>query len=155
MKTKLLLAVLLAGCGSMTQEVDAGPTPVATTPLQGTVGGASWTAVSATASGSQGFNPGDKWVDIGAGTFDCTAFVPDSDIIVNVPWVEGAYALSFSKNLTFVVREADGGIENKVATSGRVEVISAPDAGTATLRIRAKFDEANSIEGQIDVSVCD
>ena len=150
------LALALAGCGgAMMEPVDAGPVPVATTPLQGTIGGAPWTAVSATAKGSRGFNPGDKWVDIGSGTFTCDDFVAESDLIVNVPWATEAYALSLQHNLTFVVHEADGGIQNKVATSGRVEVISAPDAGTATLRIRARFDAQNSVEGQIDVKVCD
>lgn len=156
MKRIVFSLMVFAGCGTAEPMVNE-PTPVASTPLSGTVGGAAWAAVSATASARRSFSDdgGERWIDIGSGAFDCSDFVPEAQIIGVFPWKVDAYALSFNRNLTFVVHEADGGIENLVATNGRVEVISAPDAGTATLRIRARYDAENEIEGQIDVTICD
>jgi hypothetical protein len=63
--------------------------------------------------------------------------------------------LSFSNNITFVVREEDGP-NNIIVTTGRLELIDTPTAvgQTGTLRLRAK-DGADSVEGQISVKICE
>lgn len=135
------------------------PQPVASTPLTGRVAGVEWTASSAVASARRAFSDdaSERWVDLGAGAFDCSDFLPDAELIGTLPWRTGAYSLGLQRNLTFVVREADGGIRNKVATEGRVEFIEAtgPDAGPSIVRIRARFDAENQVEGQVAISVCD
>lgn len=149
--------LVLAACGAPTST----PTvvPVKSTPLAGTIGGAPWTARSAVASARRAFDEdgGRRWIDLGAGSFGCADFVPHAEIIGTVPWEAAAYELSLRNNLTFVVRQPDGGIDNLVATTGRVELLSAPgpDAGPATLRLRAKFGADNDVEGEIAVTVCD
>lgn len=150
--------VLLAACGAPTPMPPA-PEPVKTTPLAGTIDGQPWAAVSAIASARRAFDEdgGRRWIDVGAGRFTCADFVPRAELIGTVPWQVASYELSLRNNLTFVVRQADGGIDNLVATSGRVELVTAPapDAGPATLRVRAKFDAENTVEGEIAVVVCD
>ena len=147
--------VALAGCGPASQtEGDAG---VKSTPLAGTVNGQPWTAASATASAHKAFGDGgEKWLDVGSTAFTCSTFIPDAQLIGVVPWQVGTYPLSLSRNLTLVTRSTDGGSTmNNVAISGRVEILSAPDAGVATMRIRATANSQNTVEGQLDVQVCD
>ncbi|MFZ5438610.1 MAG: hypothetical protein ACOZQL_01310 [Myxococcota bacterium] len=150
-------AVLAAACGA-----PAGSSPtlavVERTPLAGTIDGAPWVARSAVASARRAFDDGgSRWIDVGAGAFTCADFVPRAELIGTVRWTPTAYELSLRDNLTFVVERADGGIGNLVATTGRVEVVSAPgpDAGPALLRIRARFDARNEVEGEVAVTVCD
>lgn len=135
------------------------PKPVASTPLTGKVAGVPWTPKSAVASARRAFSDdkSERWIDLGVGDFDCSDFIPDAEIIGTLPWKTGEYALGLQRNLTFVVHEADGGIINKVATNGRVEFIEAtgPDAGPSIVRIRARFDAENEVEGQVAISVCD
>lgn len=132
---------------------------MASTPLAGKVNGASWAAVSAVASARRAFSDdnSERWIDLGAGVFDCAAFIPEAEIIGTLPWKTGEYALGLQRNLTFVVHETDGGISNNVATNGRVEFIEAtgPDAGPSIVRIRARFDADNQVEGQVSITVCD
>ncbi|MGV3619713.1 MAG: hypothetical protein ACO1OB_02790 [Archangium sp.] len=150
--------MLLAGCGSPSPEPEP-PKPVVSTPLTGEVAGAAWSPKSAVASARRAFSDDktERWIDLGVGDFDCSDFLPDAEIIGTLPWQTGAYSLGLQRNLTFVVQEADGGIRNKVATDGRVEFIDAtgPDAGPSIVRIRARFDADNEIEGQVEISVCD
>ena len=63
--------------------------------------------------------------------------------------------LSFSNNITFVVREEDGP-NNIIVTTGRLELIDTPTGvgQMGTLRLRAK-DGADSVEGQVSVRICE
>jgi hypothetical protein len=149
----------LAGCGPAASTTPPAPVPVKSTPLAGTVNGQPWAPVSATASARKAFSEdgGEKWIDLGATHFTCNDFVPEAEVIGTIPWQTGAaYDLSLSHNLTIITHKPDGGgIVNNIAISGRVEVISAPDAGVGTIRIRANASSDNAVEGQIDVTVCD
>ena len=149
-----VLVGLVAGCGGPPEQQK--PTPVKTTPLTGTVDGQAWTPIAATARTQSFSDPGERWIDISATAFTCATFVPEAEIIGTVPWVTGtAYELSLARNLTIITHKPDGGIVNNIATNGRVEIVSAPDAGVGTIRIRASAGTGNRVEGQIDVSVCD
>jgi hypothetical protein len=114
--------------------------------------------VGGVASLKNAFNPdaGRRSLEISNKVIACGDFAAHSQILGLVPWTVGSYELSLQQNLTFAV-DVDGGIDNLVATNGRVEVLSAPgpDAGVATLRIRATFDSDNSVEGEVAITVCD
>lgn len=156
MKRLSLMVLALGACGAPTAP---DPTAVSSSPLAGTVGGQPWRAVGAVASARRAFTDdgGERWIDVSDKVISCAEFLPEAQVIGVVPWQVGAYALSLRRNLTFVVHQSDGGLDNLVATSGRVEVVTAPgaDAGIATLRIRARFDAENTVEGEVTVSVCD
>jgi hypothetical protein len=155
MRRSLWLCLTLVACGA---PPPSQPTPVKSTPLAGTVDGQPWQAISATASARKAFSDGgERWIDVsGTDQLNCTSYNQQVQLIGTVPWVTGeAYGLSFTQNLTILTRIPDGGIINNIALSGRVEVVSAPDAGVGTLRIRASAGSGNSVEGQIDVTVCD
>ncbi|MEW5741075.1 MAG: hypothetical protein AB1938_19290 [Myxococcota bacterium] len=147
-----LFAVLALSCGG-----GGGPStdPIPATPLAGTFDGKPWTAAKGTAS-TRAFNePGERWIDIASTALSCQSFGGEAQIIGTIPWTTGAVEeFGLSKNVTFVVR-TDGGIDNLVATTGRLEVISAPDAGTGAIRLRAKFGSDFSVEGEVQLDVCD
>lgn len=146
------LALLAVSCGG-----GGGPStdPVPATPLAGTFDGRPWTAAKGTASARSFNDPGERWIDISSTALACSTFGGEAQLIGTVPWTTGAsYEFGFTKNLTFVVR-TDGGVDNKVATTGRMEIISAPDAGTGTIRLRARFGGDFSVEGEVQVEVCD
>ena len=155
MRRNLWWCLTVLGCGA------AQPPPVEpvkSTPLAGTVDGQAWQASSATGSAQKAFSDGgERWIDVsGTAQLTCTGYNQAVQLIGTVPWVTGeAYNLSLARNLTILTRTADGGIMNNIALSGRVEVLSAPDSGVGTLRIRAASGSGNGVEGQIDVTVCD
>jgi hypothetical protein len=142
--------VTLLACGG-----GSSGTPVASTPLAGTFNGQPWTAQKGRAN-PWGFDDGgERWIDIASSALPCGSFGGDPQIIGTIRWQTGAaYDLGLQENLTFVV-QSGGTPQNYVATTGRVEVISAPDAGTGTVRLRAKFDEDFDVEGEIQLDVCD
>lgn len=148
------VAFAFAACGGGgTTET---PTPVKSTPLAGTFEGQSWTAATGRASAWPFDDGGLRWIDVSATAITCQDFAPEGQLIGTIPWHDGeAYELGLKQNLTFVTR-SDAGIENKVAFNGRVEVISAPDAGgVGTVRIRARFDDSFDVEGEVQLNVCD
>jgi hypothetical protein len=151
----LAVVSLLVACGG---SPTSSSTPVASTPLTGTIDGKAWSAVTALASAEKAFSDGgaERWLDVYDTQVGCHDFATEAQLIGVVPWVADAgYELSFSHNLTFVVRQADGGILNDVAVDGRVELLTAPTTGQATLRLRATAGSTNSVEGQVAVTVCD
>lgn len=147
------VAFVFAACGGPTTPTS---TPVKSTPLAGTVDGQSWTASPGRASPWPFEDGGLRWIDVSATAITCQDFAPVGQLIGTIPWHAGeAYDLGLQENLTFVVR-GDAGTENKVAFNGRVEVISAPDAGgVGTVRIRARFSDNFDVEGEVQLNVCD
>lgn len=146
------LAVAAVACGGSGPST---PTPVASTPLAGTFDGRPWTAAKGTATARSFNDPGERWIDIGDAPIACNDFNARAQLIGTIPWKTGeAFELGLSQNVTFVV-DTDAGISNKVATNGRIEVVSAPDAGTGTVRIRARFSDKFTIEGEVQLDVCD
>jgi hypothetical protein len=145
----VLVTALSCGGGSPSSS-----TPVASTPLAGTVDGKPWTASQGRANPWNFDDGGERWLDISSAPLSCSQFFADAELIGTVPWHAGeAYDLGLQQNLTFVVK-TDAGLQNYVATNGRVEVISAPDAGIGTVRIRAKFGSDFSVEGEVKLDVC-
>ena len=154
MRRGLALA-LFAACGPAGTSI---PLAVNAAPLAGTLGGIPWRAVGGVASKSA-FSPdsGTRRVEIGNKVIACNDFGAHAQVLTLVPWTVGTYELSLQRSLTFAVDLEDGGIDNLVATQGRVEVVTAPgpDAGPASLRIRAAFDADNAVEGEATITVCD
>jgi len=150
-----LTAVLAAlACGPSTPTVN----PVKQQVLTGTIGGQPFTFQSGTASGSKVFgnDGGEKWIDVyDAPAIDCSVFSPGAqrELLGTIPWQVKDYDLNLVHNLTLLSM----GSHNDIATSGRVEIVSAPppDAGPATIRIRAYFDADNTVEGEVQLQVCD
>lgn len=153
-----LLALVVAAVVTALACGGGGPsssTPVASTPLAGTFNGQPWTAAKGRAKPWTFDDAGERWIDIASTPVTCSQFFADSQLIGTIPWQTGAtFELGLKDNLTFVM-DTDAGIQNYVATNGRVEVISAPDAGTGVVRIRAKFGADFSVEGEIQLEVCD
>lgn len=150
----LWLSLLFVACGGGGTTMQ--PTPVKDTPLAGSVDGQPWAASSGTASGSRSFSDaGEKWIDVSSSALTCSTF-GQAQLIGVIPWQAGtSYDLSLAKNLTIVVERDGGTPSNKIATSGRVEVISAPATGVGVVRIRARFNDSNTVEGQVSLNVCD
>lgn len=147
------VALVVAACGGGTPQTS---TPVKATPLAGTYDGQAWTAATGRASAWPFDDGGLRWIDVSATAITCQDFAPEGQLIGTIPWHDGeAYDLGLQENLTFVVR-GDAGTENKVAFNGRVEVLSAPDAGgVGTVRIRARFSDNFDVEGEVQLNVCD
>jgi hypothetical protein len=86
------------------------------------------------------------------GSLSC-AYFPRS-LAGTIPWVAQSFELSRERSLTFVSRQADGGLESVVVVEGRVELADVTDAG-ARLRVRARVDAANDVEGEVQLRTCD
>jgi hypothetical protein len=153
--SSVVVALCLVACGG-DDDGDSG-TAVASTALTGTIDGRPFTAVTALAD--EGFEAGEKFVTIYESQRNCGDFsvqpVGSRSILISREWKPVTQQLSFSNNITFVVREEDGP-NNIIVTTGRLELIDTPTAvgQTGTLRLRAK-DGADSVEGQISVKICE
>lgn len=158
-----LLALVLVGCGG---EGDSPSTPstqssVPDAALEGTLGGRPFVARSALAHAPP--DPSDtthKWIDIYDVEVSCDDFFPSTDrsIIASVPWKAGtAYSFDYKQNVTFVIDDADGTPVNYLVSTGRLELVDAPTAVGAKgrLKLRASNDKAGSVEGSVDVTVCE
>jgi len=152
-------AVAALSCGSSPQMMM--DVPVKQQPLTGKINGTTFTAVSATASGQKaidtGGTAGEKWVDIYDSQIDCSTAFPDPTrkVILTVPWQVTSYDFGFSHNATLFYLDDAGVSQNIAALVGRAEIITAPDAGTATIRVRADGNADNTVEGEVQVQVCD
>jgi hypothetical protein len=132
---------------------------VSTAPLTGTIDGRDFTAKSALASKSFS-DASKKDVEIYDVDATCAARPQMKDgsreILTSVPWKAAATDFGFpGQTATFVVQKGNTP-DNLISTEGRVEVVNAPSnvGDKGQLRLRAIF-EANSVEGQIDVQVCE
>ena len=158
-------ALALSACGGSSGSGGMDPSaPITHDAMKGTIDGQPWTAGIAIArpplddGGGESVTVFESGVDAGCDTFGLD--VPDMRaVLAEVPWTaSSSYALSLAHNFTFSFA-ADGGIQNLVATSGRIELDDAPtaaDGGTAmtTLRMRGQFDANDSVDGQVNVLVC-
>lgn len=151
----LLLAASLVfvGCGPDETPEDTSATPVASTPLAGTFKGQPWTAAQGRARAWSFGEGNERWIDVGSSPLGCNG-AGDAQLIGTIDWAPGtSYALSLTRNLTFSYDD-NGTSENLVAITGRVELVSAPDQGLATVRIRARYDADFSVEGEVQLEVC-
>jgi hypothetical protein len=165
MQMKLSLSVLcalsLVACGSS----DSGSTdsPIASTPLSGTIDGQRFDATIALVRADFGA-AGTRSVSIYDKDVSCndTNVKADRFILLSVPWKSGttrSFGLSLTsadnQTATFVI-DRNGTPDNVVSTEGRVEVVAAPvDVGsTGTIRLRAKA-EGHSVEGEVVARVCE
>jgi hypothetical protein len=154
MRTGALFAVfvwLSTGCGS---------SPVKDTPLAGKINGIAFTATTALGSHRKAFSTEEApelWVDIYETTVTCAAFpTADRQIIAVVPWSgPTSYDLSLQKNLTLVWKEGTTP-HNQIVTDGRIELSATPAApATTPLLLRASSGPDNTVEGRIDLQICD
>jgi hypothetical protein len=147
------------GCGSSDDDAPTGP--VSTSPLTGTIEGKEF--VGKVALAKKGFEEGEKSIDIYDADVKCADFGerPERQILISVPWTAGTEKdFKFSlggdgQTATFVVKK-DGETNNIIATTGRVEIITAPtEVGEkGTIRLRAIAD-THRVEGEISVEVCE
>lgn len=150
-----VVACALSGCGGSdsggNENGGGGSVEIASGPLTGKVGGATWTIASAQTdaflSDEEGF-----WVDAYAeNVATCGAFGNGNHLILSVPKTLGTHRLSLSLNGTFVVEGAE--TDNLVATQGAIrvdEVTSAIVRGGLTM----SFDANNSVSGEFEAVVC-
>jgi hypothetical protein len=88
---------------------------------------------------------------------DCNGAFGKRSILFSVQWVEGlTKELSFGSQTATFSYEDMGGFSNKVATTGRLELVSAPSevGAKGKLRLRARFDDKNKIDGEVPVLIC-
>ncbi len=148
-----LLPLASVACGGS----DSTSEPVASTPLAGKINGQAFTAKSAVGSVLDPMS-GKRFITISSEAITCASgsSSPQPEVLTSIAWKEGTTAdFSLSTNATLAFPKGDT-IENKVATTGRIEVIKAPTTVGAKgqIRLRAVIDDSNTVEGQIDVEVC-
>jgi hypothetical protein len=128
-------------------------TPVKAQVLAGSIDGQSWTVQSATLEPA--FSSGDRFLNLYSTVRTCDDFSPPTapSLLTSVQWKVGTLE---PQQITFVVPKPDGGAPNNIVTFGqRLEILTAPDAGTGTIRLRATDGSAaNSVEGEATVTVC-
>lgn len=146
------LCLLLAGCGSDGDGGDGGgSTAIASGKLAGKVGGSSWTLAAAQ---TDAFFSDDIefWVNLySAAPSGCGSTAPGNNVILTVPNKVGSHALSLQLNGTFVLDNANH--DNLVATQGTIRV----DEITDTLLrggVTMTYDDANSISGEFEATIC-
>ena len=141
----ILVAAATLGCGDSFEVSDQ--------PLQGRVGGESWSFVkgdtNAFLSDDEGFFATLFAIDYEACGFSQAA---GNSLILSIPTEAGDYNLSLQRNMTFVVDDDDSPL-NLVATEGRI-VVDEVTATTITGGIHARFDGDNEIDGTFIISIC-
>lgn len=148
MRTILIASILslsALGCGESFEIADQ--------PLQGQVGGASWSFVKGDTNAFLSDEDG-YFATLFAEDYEACGFSQGAgnSLILSIPTAKGDYDLGFQRNMTFVVDE-DGGPQNLVATEGRI-VVDEITATTITGGIHARFDSDNEIDGTFTVSIC-
>ncbi len=73
---------------------------------------------------------------------------PDEMLLTSFPTTPGAYELGPDRGFTFYVNE-----ENLVATDGVIVVDEVTDT-TASIRVRATYDDDNQVEGSAEIDIC-
>ena len=144
---------LLAACGSG-GGTGGRPVEIATTPLAGTIGGATWTLVSAESS---------AFLSDGETSFFVTAYAEavtpcagaggstnGNELLLEIPKTAGDYSVSLSLPQTFYLAATSN---NLVATSGRLRV---DEVTPTSLRGGAHFafDAYNEVDGVFTVAIC-
>jgi len=146
------LCLLLAGCGDDGGDGDGGGSAsIASGNLTGKVGGMSWTLAGAQTDAFFS-DETEFWVDLySAAPPACGSSGAGSSVILTVPNKVGSYPLSFQRNGTFVLDNANQ--DNLVATEGSLRV----DEITSTLvrgGVTMTYDAANSISGEFAATIC-
>ena len=122
--------------------------------LSGSIGGVAWTFATGETNAFLSEDD-DYFAVLYAESFStCASSSPMSvdHLILNIPKETGEWGLSLSRNMTFVVDEADGP-SNLIATEGTLRVDSLT-VDTLTGGIYAEFDGANVVDGTFTVSIC-
>jgi len=141
----IVLSVAALGCGESFEISDQ--------PLQGQVGGESWSFLkgdtSVFLSDSDGY-----FARLYAEDFEACGFsqATGNRLILSIPTEIGDYDLGLQRNMTFVVEEEDGPL-NLIATEGRI-IVDEITATTITGGIHARFDGDNEIDGNFTVTIC-
>ena len=153
----LLIAALLplssVACGGSDSVASE---PVAETPLAGKIDGQAFTAKAAIGTV---FDPssGERTITItGDGITCANGNINGAAVLTSVVWKEGtAIPFDLQHNATLSFPSGDTP-QNKVALTGRIEVIKAPTTvgEKGTIRLRAVVDDNNTVEGQVDVEIC-
>jgi hypothetical protein len=153
MSGRLLAALLFLGCGGSDSGDSGTTTPIAAKPLSGTVAGKPFEAKSALAKKSH--DAEKKSIAIYSTAATCTSRPANAyPHVLAVPvWEVGAAQNAFVT--TFMLQEGST-IVAGIAESGQFEVVSAPkDVGaTGKIRLRATYED-NTVEGEIDVAICE
>ena len=143
----LVLSLAFTACG------DDDPIAVAQTPLAGQINGEPWVFNSAITD--QFLSDEESvWVVLHAEPVSCGEPEPKGPrLIIKVPREPGAYAFSFTRNMTFVIPE-DTTSMNLVTTSGRLVVESVTE-DTVTAAVHGIYDDKNEVDGRFTAPICD
>jgi hypothetical protein len=141
-----ILSFIALGCGDSFEITEQ--------PLQGQVGGESWSFVKGDTNAFLSDDDG-YFATLFAADYEACGFsqAGGNRLILSIPTETGDYDLSLQRNMTFVVDDDDGP-QNLVATEGRI-VVDEVTATTITGGIHARFNGDNEIDGTFTVSVCE
>ena len=144
----LMAGSLLAACGS--DDDGGGGVDIADQPLGGTVGGE---AAMAGDGGKTDYLLSDEetlfaLIFLGPyhGCGDLNTGGPS--LITSFPNAPGTYELGPDRGFTFYVND-----ENLIATDGVIIVDEITDT-TASIRVRATYDDDNQVEGSAEIDIC-
>lgn len=147
----LLLGWAMTGCGGEGDEETSNSTPIAETPMAGTVAGAPWTLQAAETDAFLS-DETSFWADLYAETLPaCGNTFPSSpSITLLLPTMPGDYSLGTQYSATFYNPADDS---NLAVTSGRIVVDSVTDT-TISGGASFEFDANNKVDGRFTINIC-
>ena len=124
---------------------------IAATPLDGAVGGQTWTFSTGHTSGFLSEGKPEFFATLYPTAFTTCGFSEPSGshLIVAIPKTPGDYEMGLSLNMTFV-----DGSRNLVATNGRIVVDEVTET-KVTGGLVAEYDSNNEVNGRFEVALCD
>lgn len=158
MRTCLVLAfaLFIAGCTDDDDGGGGGTTlEIADTPLAGTIAGQPWTFVDGETDAYLSRDEPDFFANLYAESISSCSFASaaGNHLIVAVPKTPGEYPFTTQLNMTFVVDDGAGGVDNLVSLTGKVRV----DEVTATLvkgGLVGRYKSDNEVSGTFEITIC-
>jgi hypothetical protein len=138
----------VAGCST-------GPVEISDQPLAGQIGGAEWTLGSAETNAVLSADFSTFFVAAyGQALAPCTgagSATSGNQLILSIPKVAGEYPLGLALKQTFYVPATN---TNYVSSLGRL-VVHEVTSTTISAGAHFLFDQANEVDGQFTVTICD
>jgi hypothetical protein len=154
--TTFALLLSLAGCGGGDASGGDGGVTGANHPLSGMINGMAWTGVAGQTDSFLSMNEPTYFTTIFEVPIDSACSFPsasDRQVILRIPKTLGNHPITFDMNATLSYYVGNNTTENKIATSGYINVT---EVTATTIRGSAKVpvNAANTVEGTFEVAIC-